>query len=87
MSPWEIGAAVPQANRLPVLAEVLGLDGEYVHRMAGYLPPDRSSPAVDLVHSVYARTAEFSDDELLLLLDRVWQEYRRRRGMSPPGVG
>ncbi len=52
--------------------------------MAGYLPPDCSSPATDLVHAVYA--AEFSDDQLLLLLDRVWQEYRRRRGMSPPGV-
>jgi hypothetical protein len=77
---------VPKADRLPVLAEVLGLDSEYVHRMAGYLPPDCSSPATDLVHAVYARAAKFSDDQLLLLLDRVWQEYRRRRGMSPPGV-
>ncbi len=86
VSRWETGASVPKVDRLPVLAEVLGLDSEYVHRMAGYLPPDRSSPAADLVHGVYARAAEFSDDELLLLLDRVWQEYRRRRGMSPPGV-
>ncbi|MDP9406767.1 MAG: hypothetical protein M3P95_02465 [Actinomycetota bacterium] len=53
-------------------AEVLGLDSEYVYPMAGYLPPDCSSPATDLVHAVYA--AEFSDDQLLLLLDRVWQE-------------
>ena len=86
VSRWETGASLPKADRLPVLAEVLGLDGEQVHRWAGYLPPERSSPAADLVHAVYARAAEFSDDELLLLLDRVWQEYRSRRGMSPPGV-
>jgi transcriptional regulator with XRE-family HTH domain len=54
VSRWETGASVPKADRLPVLAEVLGLDSEYVHRMAGYLPPDRSSPAADLVHAVYA---------------------------------
>ncbi len=34
---------------------------------------------------MYERAAELSDDELLLL-DRVWQVYRSRRGMSPPGV-
>ena len=86
VSRWELGLAVPKPDRLPVLADVLGLDSEYVHRMAGYLPPDQSSSAADLVHGVYARAGEFTDDELLLLLDRVWQEYRRRRGLSPPGV-
>ncbi len=86
VSRWETGAAVPKANRLPLLADVLGLDSEYLHRMAGYLPADRSSPAADLVHGLYERAAELTDDELLLLLDRVWQVYRSRRGLSPPGV-
>lgn len=86
ISRWETGLAVPKPNRLPVLAEVLGLDPEYVHRMAGYLPVDRSSAAADLVHELYARAGELSDDELLLVLDRCWQEYRRRRGLAPPGT-
>jgi transcriptional regulator with XRE-family HTH domain len=86
VSRWETGVAVPKPNRLPVLAEVLGLDPEYVHRMAGYLPVERTSPAADLVHDLYARAAELSDDELLLLLDRIWQEYRKRKGLVPPGT-
>lgn len=86
VSRWETGQAVPKPDRLPILAEVLNLDSEYVHRLAGYLPAERSSPAADLVHQVYARAAELSDDELLLLLDRCWQEHRRRRGFVPPGT-
>ena len=86
VSRWETGAAVPKANRLPVLAEVLSLDSEYVHRMAGYLPVDRSSAAADLVHDVLARAAELTDPELLLLIDRCWQEYRKRQGLVPPGT-
>ena len=86
VSRWETGAAVPKANRLPVLADVLGLDNEYLHRLAGYLPSDRSSPAAALVHAVYERANELTEDELLLLLDRVWQVYRSRHGLSPPGV-
>ncbi len=86
VSRWETGAAVPKPDRLPVLAQVLGLDSGYVHRLAGYLPPSSASPAADLVHELYARAAELSDDELLLMLDRCWQEYRRRQGLSPPGT-
>ncbi len=86
VSRWETGLAVPKPNRLPILAQVLDLDSEYVHRMAGYLPLDRSSAAADLVHEVYARVAEMNDEELLLMLDRCWQEYRRRRGLVPPGT-
>jgi hypothetical protein len=77
---------VPKANRLPVLADVLGLESEYVHRMAGYLPVDRSSAAADLVHDLYARAAELTDTELMLLLDRCWQELRKRQGLVPPGT-
>lgn len=85
ISRWETGRAVPKPDRLPMLAEVLGLDGEYVHRMAGYLPPGQSSSAADLVHDLYARAHELSDEEVLLLIDRCWQEFRRRRGLVPPG--
>lgn len=86
VSRWETGLAIPKLDRLPVLAEVLGLESQYVHRMAGYLPPDRSSAAADLVHELYARAAELADEELLLVLDRCWQEFRRRRGLVPPGT-
>ena len=86
VSRWETGQAVPKPDRLPVLAEVLGLDSEHVHRLAGHLPPAQSSAAAELVHEMYARAAELSDEELLLLLDRCWQEFRRRRGLVPPGT-
>lgn len=86
VSRWETGAAIPKRDRLPVLAQVLSLDAEYVHRLAGYLPAELSSGAADVMHAVFERTAELTDDELLLLLDRVWQEYRRRRGLVPPGT-
>ena len=86
VSRWETGTAVPKANRLPVLAEVLGLDSEYVHRLAGYLPVDRSSAAADLVHDLLARAAELTDPELVLIIDRCWQEYRKRRDLAPPGT-
>ncbi len=86
VSRWETGRAVPKPDRLPVLAEVLGLEAEYVHRMAGYLPPGESSAAAELVHDLYARAHELTDEELLLVLDRCWQEFRRRRGLVPPGT-
>lgn len=86
VSRWETGQAVPRPDRLPALAEVLGLDGEHVHRLAGHLPPRQSSTAAEFVHEVYARAAELTDEELLLLLDRCWQEFRRRRGLVPPGT-
>ena len=53
--------------------------------MAGYLPPGESSSAADLVHELYARAHELSDEEVLVLIDRCWQEFRRRRGLVPPG--
>lgn len=86
VSRWEAGLAMPRPERLPALAEALGLDSAYVHRMAGYLPLASSSPAAELFHDLYARAAELSDQELLLLLDRCWQEYRRRQGLVPPGT-
>jgi transcriptional regulator with XRE-family HTH domain len=86
VSRWETGAAVPKPDRLPMLAEVLGLDSGYVHRMAGYLPPGQTSAAGEVVHELYARVQELTDEEVLLLIDRCWQEFRRRRGLVPPGV-
>lgn len=86
VSRWETGRSVPKPDRLPVLAEVLGLDAEYVHRMAGYLPTGGSSEAAELVHELYARAAELTEPELLLLIDRCWQEFRKRQGMAPPGT-
>src|SRR3954447_21994920 len=86
VSRWERGLSMPQREHVATLADVLGYEPVQLHRLAGFLPPQESSAAADLVHSVYARVAEFSDEELLLLLDRAWQEYRRRQGLSPPGV-
>jgi hypothetical protein len=35
---------------------------------------------------LYAGMAQLSRTELVLLLDRVVQEMRRREGLSPPGL-
>lgn len=62
VSRWETGLAVPKRDRLGPLADALGLDSEYLHRMAGYLPAEQTSAAADVVHQLYERTPELTDE-------------------------
>jgi hypothetical protein len=62
--------------------------------MAGYLPPGEQASASAVFHQAYERAGEFAEDELVLLLDRLWTELRSRAGFraahprpAEPGSG
>lgn len=79
VSRWENGDSLPRPRRLLEIAELLGLDSATLHRLAGYLPnsehSDRwSAPA----ERAFDQMGELSDTELMLLIDRAWEEFRRR---------
>ena len=86
VSRWEKGLALPRPARVVQLASALGLDGEHLQRLAGYLPERERSDAAEPWLEVYGRMPELTRTELMLLLDRAWQELRSREGLSPPGT-
>jgi transcriptional regulator with XRE-family HTH domain len=91
ISRWETGQGVPPPPRVVRLAEVLTVDAEHLHTLAGYLPQRERSPLSGPFQALYARSAELSTEELWLLCDRLWEELRRRQGIAParglPGQG
>lgn len=86
VSRWETGLALPRPARVVQLADLLDLDSARLHRLAGYLPQQEQSERSARLQDVYATMGGFSRTELLLVLDRAWQELRSREGLSPPGV-
>lgn len=86
VSRWEKGLALPRPARVLQLAEALDLDVEKLQRLAGYLPERERSEAAGPWFEVYERMPELSRTELMLLIDRAWQELRLREGLSPPGT-
>ena len=86
VSRWEQGLAVPRPSRIPELADCLQLPAERLHQLAGYLPEKEQSDANGPWHEVYERMAELTQQELMLLVDRAWEELRTRAGLHPPGA-
>ena len=86
VSRWEKGLAIPRPARVVDLADVLQLDSAHLHRLAGYLPAAERSAMSAQFQQIYAAMASLSRSELLLLMDRVWQEIRDREGLAPPGT-
>jgi transcriptional regulator with XRE-family HTH domain len=84
VSRWETGAGLPRRDRLPQLASALELDPSHLLRLAGFLPAGEEESASAVFRQAYERAGEFRDDELVLLLDRLWSELRRRGGFSTP---
>lgn len=80
VSRWETGTGLPRRDRLPQLADSLELDAGQLLRLAGYLPAGEEASASAIFHQAYERSPDLSDDELVLLLDRLWSELRRRKG-------
>ena len=86
VSRWEKGLALPRPARVTRLAEVLECDSAFLHRLAGYLPQEERSSLSATWHELYEKTAELTRTELLLLMDRVWEEIRAREGLHVPGA-
>lgn len=86
ISRWEKGLAVPRPSRVVQLAELLEVDARWLHKVAGYLPDAERSQASEPWQEIYHRVAELTHTELMLLMDRVWEELRSREGLNPPGT-
>lgn len=86
ISRWEKGLALPRPARLLDLARALDLEPHQLHRLAGYLPDDERSGASAPWFEVYERMSELTRSELMLLIDRAWEELRSREGLHPPGT-
>ena len=84
VSRWESGAAIPQPDRIVAVAKLLGLEEERLLGYAGYLPKGDRSRYWEKFHAMYEGIVELSDKELVLLLDKTWQEHRRRQGFEAP---
>jgi transcriptional regulator with XRE-family HTH domain len=87
VSRWENGLAVPRPARVVELARLLDLEPARLHRLAGYLPAAEQSPVAEAWHEVYERMPELSRSELLLLIDRAWDELRAREGVDAAAPG
>lgn len=84
VSRWEGGFAIPEPERVVAIADVLNLEKESLLVYAGYIPLDDRSNYWHDFQSIYDRIMHLSDKELVLLLDKAWQEHRRRQGFVAP---
>ncbi len=84
VSKWEQAMAVPRPRRIRHLAEVLRVDVADLMRHAGYLPegepPDVQ--AEEPFHLLMGQVSGLTNDQLIVLIDQAWEEYRRRLGFS-----
>ena len=61
---------------------MLELEPAALHRLAGYLPGGRAAPRSRLARGA-ARLPELSRAELVLLVERAWEELRSREAADP----
>lgn len=86
VSRWEQGLALPRPARVLALARHLKLDVRTLQRAAGYLADEERSSVSGPWHQVFERMSELTRTELMLIIDRAWEELRSREGLSPPGT-
>ena len=84
VSRWEQAKAVPRPDRIRRLAEVLRVEVAELMRYAGYLPEDELAEAKSdrPLHRLLNQVGGLTNDELILLIDQAWQEYRSRAALS-----
>ena len=82
VSRWENGLAVPRPGRVVDLARALDLEPSALHRLAGYLPA-ADGRARGPAHE---RLSDLSSADLLLLIERAWDELRSRDGHAGPSA-
>ncbi len=84
VSKWEQAKAVPPPKRIRELAEVLRVDVSDLMRYAGYLPDDKRAEveAEEPFHRLMGQVSGLTNDQLIVLIDQAWEEYRGRCGFS-----
>ena len=84
VSKWEQAKTVPKPSRIRDLAGVLRVEVSDLMRYAGYLvegDPEEAQ-AKDPLHYLLDRVGRLTDDQLIVLIDQAWEEYRGRVGFS-----
>lgn len=83
VSKWEQAKTVPRPGRIRELARVLRVDVSDLLRHAGYLPDgSEEAQAEDPLHELLEQAGHLSNEQLIVLIDHAWEEYRGRLGFS-----
>ncbi len=84
VSKWERARAVPKPERIRRLAEVLRVDVADLMKYAGYLADGDSEEAQagEPFHLLLGQVGRLTNDQLIVLIDQAWEEYRVRLGFS-----
>ena len=84
VSKWEQAKAVPRPQRIRKLAEVFRVEVSDLMRYAGYLPDGEppGAQADDPFHRLLGQVGDLTNEQLIVLIDQAWEEYRGRLGFS-----
>ena len=83
VSKWEQAKTVPKPARIRQLAKVLRVDVSDLMRYAGYLPDEEERvQAADPLHQLLEQASHLTNEQLIVLIDHAWEEYRGRVGFS-----
>ncbi len=76
------GKAKPK--RIRDLAEVLRVEVSDLMRYAGYLADGdpEEAQAKEPLHHLLEQVSRLTDDQMIILIDHAWEEYRGRVGFS-----
>ncbi|MDQ3573582.1 MAG: helix-turn-helix domain-containing protein [Actinomycetota bacterium] len=87
VSKWEQAKAVPRPERIRELADVLRVETSDLMRYAGYLLDDKPADvqAAEPFHRLMGEIGRLTNDQLIVLIDQAWEEYRGRAGFSLEG--
>jgi transcriptional regulator with XRE-family HTH domain len=78
ISRWENGEVIPPPKRLAKLAKALDLDLDQMLTYGGYLPNVADWPRWHVLNLLYDQIGDLSDDDLLLVIERAFEEVRGR---------
>jgi transcriptional regulator with XRE-family HTH domain len=78
ISRWENGEVIPPPKRLAKVAKALDLDLDQMLTYGGYLPNVADWPRWHVLNLLYDQMGELSDDDLMLVIERAFEEVRGR---------
>ena len=84
VSKWEQAKTVPGPRRIRQVAEVLRVEVSDLMKYAGYLPNGgaEDAQAEEPFHQFLSQVSRLTNDQLIVLIDQAWEEYRFRLGFS-----